>query len=223
MTYLALRIFPCMKVIYTLVLGVVCWMSCRPASQSILLKYPALTANFSDEQIAGLDSIRQFFIDEACRISDKNKPEDCLSTYLENLRQKALAGPVELGLAPDQHNNFVTALSSMVREAIWEPGLMVQDRLVDSINVTDTIQVLNLRMGGKYMLFLQSLAKENPKIKYYLDTFNASGDISPLLFGDVMQNYREYNLQDPQVQLVLAVHYLTIQDHFLQIQAAKGE
>lgn len=197
-------------------------LSCQQKSSSDLAKYPLIQANFNTEQIQGLDSILDFFLTEVSRISGKIAVEDGLYTYLEGIRQRALNGEVELGLAPEQHDDFLTNLSPMAREAIWEPGFMIQDLLIDSVKITDTIQVLNLRLGGKYMLFLQGLAKANHKIKFYVDSFSSSGDISPALFGDVMQNYREYNLKDPQVQLVFAVHYLTIQDHYLQMQAAKN-
>lgn len=197
-------------------------LACQQKSSSNLAKSSLIHANFDTEQIQGLDSVLEFFLSEVSRITGKTNNEDGLNVYLEGIRQRALKGEVELGLAPERHDDFLTNLSPMVRDAIWEPGFMIQDRLVDGIKITDTIQVLNLRLGGKYMLFLQGLARENQKIKFYVESFSSSGDISPALFGDVMQNYREYNLKDPQVQLVFAVHYLTIQDHYLQMQAAKN-
>lgn len=210
-----------MKLTFIFFLTIGFYFACQTSNSHSLEIYPAIKDHFTAEQIVGLDSIRQFFITATCPSANNSNTEECLTSFLEGLRQKALQGQAELGLASDRHADFIAGLAPMVREAIWEPGLMVQDRQIDSLKVTDTIQVLNLRIGGKYMLFLQSLAKENPKIKYYVETFNASGDISPILFGDVMQNFRDYNLKDPQVQLALAVHYLTIQDHALQMRHSK--
>ena len=68
---------------------------------------------------------------------------------------------------------------------------------------------------GKYQKFLADLGKTNPRIAKYADRVQASGDFNGLdiHYWEVLKNKKYFDLNDPNIQLILAIHYLSMSDN----------
>ena len=64
---------------------------------------------------------------------------------------------------------------------------------------------------GKYQKYLSDLGKSSPKIEMYADAIQASGDFNELDIQALSLN-NDFDLNDPNIQLILAIHYLSIND-----------
>ena len=56
--------------------------------------------------------------------------------------------------------------------------------------------------------------KKNKRIAEYAKSINDSGDFSSLdlTTWEILNNRKYFNLNDPNIQLILAIHFLTLND-----------
>ena len=84
----------------------------------------------------------------------------------------------------------------------------------------DTLKHIEYRRDGKYMDFLKELGKEYEMVKNYREDFGLAGGISVSMSRDILmikEDY-QYDLNDVRLQLVIAIHYLTMNDKFERIE-----
>jgi hypothetical protein len=62
--------------------------------------------------------------------------------------------------------------------------------------------------------FLKTFGEEDSVINNYYNSLDIAGDISPTMFADLAINYKNYNLKDPKIRLIIAIHYLTLNDKY---------
>jgi len=67
---------------------------------------------------------------------------------------------------------------------------------------------------GKYYKYLSDLGNQNPIIDKYAEKINASGDFNGLdiHYWNVLNNKKHFDINNPNVQLILAIHYLSLND-----------
>ncbi len=68
---------------------------------------------------------------------------------------------------------------------------------------------------GKYQEYLAELASENEKVANYLERIQSSGDFNgfDIQYREVLSDQKEFDLNDPNIQLILAIHYLSLNDN----------
>ena len=68
---------------------------------------------------------------------------------------------------------------------------------------------------GKYQKFLADLGKTNPRIAKYAERIQASVDFNGLdiQYWEALKNKKYFDLNDPNIQLILAIHYLSLNDN----------
>ncbi len=76
------------------------------------------------------------------------------------------------------------------------------------------MKYLLLKHEGAFEIFLSNLAKENKGIEYYHTTLIKTGDITPSMVSNILINYKYYNIQQPEIRLIIAIHYLTLNDQY---------
>ena len=77
---------------------------------------------------------------------------------------------------------------------------------------SDTLKVVNNKYNGKYIKFLKSFSKENIKVQKYVFSYENIGDISPTMIADIVTNFNEYDRRDERIKLLIAIHYLTLNE-----------
>jgi hypothetical protein len=95
---------------------------------------------------------------------------------------------------------------------IWE-----RDSPSGTFKYSDTLKYIDYnRINSKYPKFLKELGKEYELIKNYSESLETSGGISPIMIGDILiiKKHHQYDLNDIRLQLVLAIHYLTLNDQY---------
>lgn len=165
-----------------------------------------LNANFTDEQIADLNRITDFFKREICLNMDadfKTCYERIPHEYLE-----ATGSGFWTNINFDEQKELYNQISKSTFKEIW--------MFCESTYYPSKIKAKNIcAVGtGKYQKFLADLGKANPKIAIYAERIQASGDFSTLdiQYWDVLNDKRSFDLNDPNIQLILAIHYLSMND-----------
>ena len=61
---------------------------------------------------------------------------------------------------------------------------------------------------------MTELGKNNPEVKNYADRLIEAGDFESVgwLQQSIYKNPEEFDLDDPNIQLLIAIHYLTLND-----------
>ena len=67
---------------------------------------------------------------------------------------------------------------------------------------------------GKYQNYLAGLGKANPRIAKYADRIQASGAFNgfDIQYYEILKPNSVFDLNDPNIQLILAIHYLSLND-----------
>ena len=81
--------------------------------------------------------------------------------------------------------------------------------------------VHDLYQKSDYIKFLEDVGKENEKVAFYHDRFMQVGDISPTIVAFMMKEINEEDVMDERVRLMMAIHYLTLNEKNVERQKAK--
>ena len=119
-------------------------------------------------------------------------------------------GEMQLNIPFDQQLQVYNQLSDSVIPEIWS----LEAIQVYGDSPQDTFRTIQISLEGKYFEFLKETAKEDKLAKNYYDAISAAGDISPSLIHKILAYYDDYNTQDIRVKLIIAIHYLTLNDIF---------
>ena len=156
--------------------------------------------HFNKYQRADLIKILDFFEQTICQSASlpANEVAVCYNRYLEAMAESATFGPLELSIPIDQQDSLMASLYSVTVDGIWEGA------------ETNTSQQFGIRYGGNFHSYLMALGKQKPVFSQYSETFEQAGTISPSMIAEILTKYDQYDLADPQTQLVIAIHYLTL-------------
>lgn len=165
-----------------------------------------LENNFSKEQIEDLSKITGFFKDQIC----ENKNSDfktCFSNMLPELIEYGWRSILEK-VDFEKQKELYNSISQSTFEEIWEFG---------KATYPDTgleLKSMGSKYNGKYQKYLTELGKNNTEIKKYAERLIATGDVESmgLLQQNIYKNPTELDLDNPNVQLLIAIHYLTQND-----------
>ena len=128
---------------------------------------------------------------------------------------KILPGLLENGWHPilekvdfEKQKELYNSISKSTFDEIWEFG---------KATYPDTgLELKNLgsKYNGKYQKFLTEFGKNNPEVKNYADRLIEAGDFESVgwLQQSIYKNPKEFDLEDPNIQLLIAIHYLTLND-----------
>lgn len=165
-----------------------------------------LENNFSTDQISDLNKIRDFFKNQI----SENKKSDfkvCFSKILPGLLENGWH-PILEKVDFEKQKELYNSISKSTFDEIWEFG---------KATYPDTgLELKNLgsKYNGKYQKFLTEFGKNNSEVKNYADRLIEAGDFESVgwLQQSIYKNPEEFDLDDPNIQLLIAIHYLTLND-----------
>ena len=183
----------------------------------------ALRNNFSPNQIQDLNKITEFFKDQICPYQDSNFRK-CFKRIPHDYL-KAYGSGFWTNINFEQQKELYNQISKSTFDEIWmfsNATFYPSGKKAKSLSAVAT---------GKYQKYLEDLGKNNPRIAKYADRIKASGDFSGFDFNyrEILKDRRSFDLKDPNIQLILAIHYLSLNDHntrnesLMQVNKSKFE
>ncbi|MBD3630480.1 hypothetical protein [Cyclobacterium sp.] len=165
-----------------------------------------LNANFTDKEIEDLKLIVEFFKDEMCLHMDS----DFRTCYERTPHDYLMATGNRFwtNIDFDEQKKLYQKISDSAFEAIW---VFCESTFYPSKVKADEICFVAM---GRYQQYLTDLGKTNPRIAQYAERIQASGDFFGLdiQYSEVLKDKKSFDLDDPNIQLILAIHYLSLND-----------
>lgn len=167
----------------------------------------ALSNNFSKEQIKDLNKITEFFKNQMCITMDSDFKKCYRKIPHEYLQ--ATGNGFWTNIDFDQQKELYNQISKSTFDEIWmfsEATFYPSGTKAKSLSAVST---------GKYQNFLEDFGRENPRIAKYAERIEASGDFGGFDFNyrEILKDKKSFDLKDPNIQLILAIHYLSLNDH----------
>ena len=189
-----------MKRILSIILISISAFSCSQKSHS-----SELEDNFHETEIQDLQRLTSFFQDQMCGSNDKFKP--CLDSLIPHLVESGYQAILENIDFEEQQALYASFKTDLFSE-IWEYSK------VKNIQENKYYKLIAFKIDGKYASFLKDLAKRNLELEEYYDRMMESGDWESLglLQQRIYTNPDHYDLKDPAIQVLIAVHFLTQND-----------
>lgn len=180
---------------------------CSPGFRSKELK-----DNFTEAEIGDLQKLIGFFQSQMCGDSKEFKScTDSIVPYLVEYGYMPILENVDYESQVHLYQTFESGLFS----EIWsfcETRDLREDKTYHSIC---------LNTEGNYVKFLKDLSLRNPDLEEYCDLIISSGiwESMGLLQTKILSNPDSYDLKDPSIQVLVAVHFLAQNDQ----QKRKGQ
>ena len=165
-----------------------------------------LNDNFTTEQISDLNKISDFFKNQICLNMDsdfKNCYERIPHEYLE-----ATGSGFWTNIDFEKQKELYGQISKSTFNEIWMFCKSTEYK------TGKEIKSLCTNSTGKYYKYLSDLGNKNPRIAKYAERINASGDYNGLdiQYWNVLNDKKHFDLNNPNIQLILAIHYLSLND-----------
>lgn len=164
-----------------------------------------LYGDFTQSELKDFNRIVQFFKDETCGNTEFEKGfrqinYDSLIRKGENISTK-----IDF---EKQKNLYKEILPSTFNE-IW---IFCESFFPQTQAKAED---LCLETNGKYLEYLIAFGQDNPKIAEYSKRLQASGDFYQfdIEYKEILTQKEYFDLADFNIQLVLAIHYLSLNDH----------
>jgi hypothetical protein len=166
-----------------------------------------LNANFNRQEIADLNKIRDFFKVEMC-INNDLKFKDCYREIPHDYLD-ASGKPFWINIDFEKQQKLYDEISKSTFDKIWS-FCKTKYRIKPNLE----FKTICANSEGKYQNYLNELGKKNPRIAEYANVVNSSGayDSIDLQYWEILKNRKYINLDDPNIQLILAIHYLSLND-----------
>jgi hypothetical protein len=185
-------------------------MSCNTEKQISLSDDNTIKTVFNSSEINDLLKIQNFF-DKSIGLADNKNQTDLIKVYTDFFKLNSeIEKAADLELPIDFKNQKVlyNQLDKTTFDDIWSIGWSMK------MNSSDTLKNIELNRSGKYAGFLKSLGDKDSMVNKYYNSLELAGDISPSMISDLVKNYDNYDIKDPKIRLLIAIHYLTLNDKF---------
>jgi len=187
--------------------------SCTNDTEKKLKNNLIVTYCFTPEEIKDLAKLLDFFNEQICFSEgiDKKETIKCYDSFINRMIETVKAGSLEVKIPFSKQQEVYNQISDCFFNQIW---VFSKSRI--KWGSPDTFKHIDYRRDGKYMEFLKELGKEYEMVKNYRDDFGIAGGISPSMSRDILmikEDY-QYDLNDVRLQLIIAIHYLTMNDKF---------
>ena len=162
---------------------------------------------FNKSEIKDLQKIFDFFNSEICA-SNYEKLNECYLHYCLGIKsQIEKTTDFNTNLNYKKQENLYSKIHNNTFKEIWnyQKSLPINER-------KDTLKFLGLNYEGKYRKFLNEYGKENKEIESYAESFNVSAGLSPSMIAELSFNYESFNIYEMKTKLIIAIHYLTLND-----------
>ncbi len=165
---------------------------------------------FNKREIKDLDRLVNFFETQICSGQKTNKIniQECYERFFKKMNQSEKAGEIILNISFAEQKIVYDQISKKTFDEIWEQGWKIRN------NNDVRLKFYGLKTKGKYVEFLKEFGLVNSFVHEYHSSLQIAGDISPSMFAGTIKRFKEFDISDPKIRLLIAVHYLTINDNY---------
>ena len=168
---------------------------------------PELENNFTLNQISDFEKISQFFTQQICKNNEESDFKKCFEKMLPELVENGWV-PILENVDFEKQKEMYNSISELTFNKIWgfakswKYGNETAYRRIDVAN-------------SPYVLYLQDVGKKYKYVREYVEGIKQSGGIEGmgLLQKYIYLNPNDLNLDDPNIQFLISVHYLTQNDN----------
>ncbi len=185
-------------------------LSCTSQKQNDLSNDQTIKESFNTTEINDLTKIQSFF-DKSIGLTESDKQENLEKVYTDFFLQNSDIEKIsdfKLSINFNDQKELYNQLDKKTFDDIWEISWSKE------INSIDTLKQIQLNRQGGYVKFLKTFGEQDSVINNYYNSLEIAGDISPTMVADLIKNYKNYNVNDPKIRLIIAIHYLTLNDKF---------
>jgi len=165
--------------------------------------------NFTENQISDLKLITDFFTEQICNDNTNMIFKDCFKKLLPEIIETK-NNPFVENIDFTEQKEIYNSIDKSTFNEIWRFG--------KSTNLKTKIERKNLRakLNGKYIDFLKGVEENNEFIEEYVKMINVIGDFESIgyLQNNIYNYPDKFDLNDPNIQVIIAIHYLSQNDHF---------
>ena len=200
--------------------------SCTPKAGASLEKDPLVLKYFSPEEAAQLKQVLNFFDEAICKSENASSQnmEECYRRFFARMPAWELKGTIEIDIPVEGQYALMQRIDKNLFDKIWTEGwkaYRVRDEDYRPTGQLDTFFVHDLYQKSDYIKFLGDVGRENEKTAFYHDKFMQVGDISPTMVSFMMKELNEQDMMDERTRLMMAIHYLTLNEKIEERQKAK--
>jgi hypothetical protein len=156
-----------------------------------------LESFFKESEIKELKIIVDEFDKQILSNFGVNELENAYFKFFESIEQAKTS------------DEFIMKISFINKGLILEKANKEALNLIWELNSL-TSEIESLKTKGPYVDFLMLSGKENSILKEYIESIINSGDVNPYSVGLLRTKARLLNINDSNMRLILAIHYLSI-------------
>lgn len=181
--------------------------ACSSTPSGKLADYPAVTAHFSEQETADLQTLLNLFEEEIGIGADVSPEAKAAGYAVFNKQLISLLDDAStqktFPLSAQTQTKLLDVLHIGTFRSIWQAGV------ASFPGTNDASLSVNLHPTGKFMDFLADVGKEYPQLTELHTDITRAGDISPTVAMTIFRNFELLNTQDPRVQLVYVISCLS--------------
>jgi hypothetical protein len=191
---------------------------CSSPRNEELKSNSTINSIFNERETHDLIIINDFFYNQICENSPQgNEPLDkCYAQFLENMSESYRSGIFDLDIPFDKQLDLYENISDSTFNNLWKFNKCTFP------DFPGTLKCINYNFNGKIVQLLKELSKEYPAMKEYYETFLMAGGIAPTMVMNVAVYYDKYDIDDVRIKLVIALHYLTLNDKYERREKIKS-
>ncbi len=171
---------------------------------------PTINSIFNKTESQDLQRILDFFENSIC-INENIKKEninECYKKFFERIKgESEKDGNIYLKISFNEQQRVYEQINNSTFGEIWK-----FEKNLPQNSSADTLKYITYKYESKYINYLKELGKTYKVIESYKESFLNAGDMSPIMFANVIMGYENYNTEDIRIKLFIAIHYLTLND-----------
>jgi len=197
------------KIIYIIITTIL--ISCTSSEKLELKSNKSISETFNESEIKDLQIILNFFNEQICDSKKLNNDSlnKCYEKYCSEIKSEMnLKGGFNPKIDYKKQLELYEKINKENFNKIWKIGKSY------NLRTKENFKDLELNYNGKYLDFLKKYGEENKTIHSYYESIKNSGDISPSTSAILILNYKLFEPSDIRSKLIIAIHYLTLNDDF---------
>lgn len=199
---------------YLLIIGILLALTNCSVSQDILEDNKTFKQTFSKTEIQDLQLLFDFFNESICSDRETQDLTNCYQDFFTRMEKSEETGEIQLNISFDEQQKIYDEFSDSTFNEIWTLCCW----RVFRENPMDTFRMVYINLEGKYFEFLKKTGDNDKVINQYFQTLQTAGDLTPSLIAGLLVNHKYYNIEDIRVKLIVAIHYLTLNDQFNRLE-----